>query len=63
MGWKEYINKWNKELTGKKVRYNDNIYTIAMVDMNGIVHIDKPSIHNETTAVYMIYEAQKALVQ
>lgn len=60
--WKEYINKWNKELAGKKVRYNDDIYTIAMVDMNGIVHIDKPSIHNKTTAVYGIYEAQKALI-
>lgn len=60
--WSEYIKKLRTEFVDKKVMYEGKIYRIACVDYNGIVHIDKPSEHNDTTAVYDPYEARKYLV-
>lgn len=60
--WKEYIEELRNEFTGKKVRYEGEIYTITHVDYNGIIHIDKPTEHNWTTAVYEPHEARAALI-
>lgn len=61
--WKNYINKLESEFVGKKVTYNDNIYTIVKVDYNGIIHINKPTQHNTTTAVFNPYEAREHLIK
>ena len=63
MTYRDYIEKLRSEFVGRKVMYDGNVYTIATVDYNGIIHIDKPSQHNETTAVYDVHEARKALIQ
>ncbi len=60
--WKEHIAKLNAEWKGKRVMYDGSVYNVALVDYNGIIHIDKPSEHNKTTAVYEPYEAKKVLV-
>lgn len=60
--WKEYIERLRKEWIGKKVNYEGRIYTIAAVDYNGFLHIDKPSQYNPTTAVFEEHEAKRALV-
>lgn len=60
--WKEYIDDSKNALEGKKIEYHGDIYTVAAVDYNGMVHIDKPSEHNETTAVYSIHEARKRIL-
>lgn len=60
--WSERIQKLRDTFVGKKVRYEEKIYNIVMVDYNGAIHIDKPSEHNKTTAVYWEYEAKKNLV-
>lgn len=60
--WKEYIEELRNEFTGKKVRYEGKIYTITHVDYNGIIHIDKPTEHNWTSAVYEPREARAAFV-
>ena len=62
MPYKDYIEALRSEFVGKRVMYEGTVYTIAMVDYNGIIHIDKPSQYNETTAVYEAYEARKALI-
>lgn len=61
--WKDHIEKLNSEWTGKKVMYEGNVYNVAFVDYNGIIHIDRPTEHNQTMAVYEPYEAKKVLVQ
>ena len=62
MMYRDYIEKLRAEFVGKKVKYGGNVYSIAMVDYNGIIHINKPSQYNKTTAVYDPHEARKALV-
>lgn len=62
MSWREYIENLKAELTGKKVRYDGTVYTIATIDYNGIIHIDKPGRFTETTAVYEPWEARQNLV-
>lgn len=61
--WREYIEKLNIDWIGKKVIYNTKIYTVVFVDYNGIIHIDKPTENNSTTAVYEPYEAKKFIVK
>ena len=61
--WKDYIARLKKEWIGKKVYFENLIYTIVDVDYNGVLHIDKKSQHNDTTAVYMPYEAEQNLVE
>lgn len=63
MTWKQHIENLKAEFIGRKVRYNGSVYTIVHVDYNGCIHIDMPSVHNNTTAVwYMPHEARKAFV-
>ena len=62
MAYSDYIEKLRTEFIGKRVMYDGNIYTITLVDYNGIIHINKPTKHNNTTAVYEPYEARQALV-
>ena len=60
--YKQYIESLQTEFVGKKVMYDGKPYTIAMVDYNGIIHIDKPTEYNKTTAVYEPHEARHALI-
>ncbi len=62
MAYRDYIEALRNEFVGKHVMYEGKVYTIAMVDYNGIIHIDKPSQYNKTTAVYGPCEARKALI-
>ena len=60
--WRDYIERLKKEWLGKKVEFCGKIYNIVDVDYNGIIHIDKESKFNKTTAVYMPHEARAHLV-
>lgn len=60
--WKQYIEALTDEWIGKRVQYEGKIYTIVKVDYNGILHIDKPSEYNWTTAAFEPHEAEKALI-
>lgn len=60
--YRDYINRLREEFIGKKIEFNGYIYTVAYVDYNGIIHIDLPSKHNNTTAVYDSYEAREHLI-
>lgn len=62
MAYRDYIERLRAEFVGRHVVYEGRRYTVAMVDYNGIIHIDKPSKHNPTTAVYGEIEARRALV-
>lgn len=62
MDYKDYIESLKTTFIGKKVIYKDKIHTIVDVDYNGMVHIDLPSEHNNTTAVYIPSTAKKALL-
>ena len=62
MAYRDWIEQLKNEFVGKQVMYEGKVYTIIKVDYNGIIHINKPSAHNETTAVYEPHEARKALV-
>ena len=46
MTWKEFIEKERKTYIGKKVEYENKIYTVVGVDYNGVILIDK---HGEFT--------------
>ena len=48
MAYRDYIEALRSEFVGKRVMYEGKVYTIAIVDYNGIIHIDKPSQYNET---------------
>lgn len=63
MDYKDYIEHIKTMFIGKNVIYNDRIHTVVDVDYNGMIHIDLPSEHNDTTAVYTPSTAMKALVQ
>ncbi len=62
MTYKEWIKSLEAEFIGKKITYQGIVYNVAKVDYNGIIHIDKPSSYNTTTAVYEPHEARKMLV-
>ena len=49
--WKNYIEHRKKKYIGKKVLFENNIYTIVDVDYNGSFLIDKPARFTDTTAV------------
>lgn len=64
--WEEYIKyimNLKEKYIGKKVMYENEIYNIVDVDVNGIIHIDKPTKYNKTSAVYFPYEADKNIIQ
>lgn len=60
--WKEYIESLKTEWIGKRVMFGSRPYTIVDVDYNGILHIDRPTERNKTTAAFEPYEAKKALI-
>ena len=62
MSFSAWVRTLENEFVGKKVQYEGKIYTIVKVDYNGLIHIDKPSRYNTTTAVYEPHEARKNLV-
>ena len=61
--WSDYIQALRDEFTGRKVMYQSGVYRVAGVDMNGMVHIAKPSRYTNTTAVYTAFEARKHIVK
>lgn len=63
MLYKTYIESLKAKWVGKKVRYAGHVYTICDVDYNGLLHIDRPSLNNPTTAVFTPYQAEQALVK
>lgn len=62
MKYKDWIKALEEEFLGKKVMYDGDVYVIVKVDYNGLIHINKPSEHNDTTAVYEPHEARRAIV-
>lgn len=60
--WKEHIERLKRDWIGKKVMYRDRVHTIVDVDYNGILHIDLPSEHNMTTAVFDEIDVKEALI-
>jgi len=62
MKYKDWIKALEDEFLGKKVMYDGDVYVIVKVDYNGLIHINKPSEHNDTTAVYEPHEARRAIV-
>lgn len=63
MAWRDYIERLKKEYIGRMVWFEGQKYLIVKVDYNGIIHINKPSGRNLTTAVYMPHEARERLVR
>lgn len=51
MMWKEFIEKERKTYIGRKVKYEDKIYTVVDVDYNGVILIDKQAKFTPTTAI------------
>lgn len=60
--YKDYIAGLKDKFIGRKVEWNGKAYNIVDVDYNGIIHIDRPTAYNATTAVYEAYEAGKHLI-
>lgn len=57
--WAEHIQKLKTEFIGTEVEYEGKNYKIVDVDMNGILHINKPTEHNATTAAFFPGEVRK----
>ena len=53
MTWNQYLAQKGADWIGKRVIYQKDsaIYTVVGVDHNGGLLIDRPTEHNETTAV------------
>ena len=51
MTWKEFIEKERKKYIGRKVEYEDKIYTVVDVDYNGVILIDKHGEFTPDTAI------------
>ena len=49
--WKDYIERRKKKYIGRKVLFDNNIYTIVDVDYNGAFLRDKSARFTDTTAV------------
>lgn len=62
MDYARYIETLKETWIGTKVVYDGKIYTIVTVDYNGMLHINKPSEHNATTAVFTPGTAMEAIV-
>lgn len=56
MTWRELIEKERKTYIGRKVKYEDKIYTVVDVDYNGFILIDKPAWSTPETAIGLPYE-------
>lgn len=59
MTWKDYIRELKKKWLGKQVRFEGSIYTVVDVDVNGVIHINRPTEHNKTTAAFLPHEARE----
>lgn len=51
MTWREFIEKERKKYIGRKVKYEDKIYTVVDVDYNGVILIDKHGDFTPETAI------------
>lgn len=51
MTYKEYNEVERRKFSGKAVKYCGEVHTVADVDYNGQLLIDKPAQFTETTAV------------
>lgn len=51
MTWREFIEKERKKYIGRKVKYEDKIYTVVDVDYNGVILIDKQAEFTTETAI------------
>ena len=51
--YQEYLRSMYAKYIGAQVRYNGRLYSVIDVDYNGMLLIDIPSDHAETTAVSM----------
>lgn len=51
MTYKKYIEQQKKEWVGKKVSYENSVYTVVDVDYNAALLIDKKAQFTDTTAV------------
>lgn len=60
--WREYITELRAKWIGARVKYDGKVYRIVEVDYNGVLHINKPSEYNETTAVFLPSQAEKARI-
>ena len=49
--YQEYLRSMYAKYIGALVRYNGRLYKVIEVDYNGMLLIDIPSDHAETTAV------------
>lgn len=56
MTWRELIEKERKTYIGRKVKYEDKIYTVVDVDYNGFILIDKLAWSTPETAIGLPYE-------
>ena len=63
MAWSEHIKDLKTKWIGKQVEFENKVYNIVDVDYNGILHIDRETEHNKTTAVYEPWEAKQHLVE
>lgn len=61
--WKDYIQKLKEKYIGKIVPYKNAFYNIVDVDYNGIIHIDKPTEYNNTSAVFFPYEVDIMMIK
>lgn len=59
--WSDYIKKLKDEWIGKRVMFEDKAYTVVDVDINGILHIDRPTEHNKTTAAFVPHEVKEVI--
>jgi len=60
--WKDYVEELRAEWIGKTVNFQGAQYKIVDVDYNGVLHIDRPTEYNATTAAFLPHEAKQALV-
>ena len=59
--WSDYIKKLKDEWIGKRVMFEDKTYTVVDVDINGSLHIDRPTEHNKTTAAFEPHEVKEVI--
>ena len=49
--WSDFIARERKKWIGKRVRFEGAVWNVVDVDINGALHIDRPTKHNKTTAI------------